>query len=274
MNNSDKYNELLKKSGFFNKTKTVEVFTGLSSDNKVIISTDKLVKLNIASGPNIFPFDGWINYDKIDSTDYFKYLDWQNKEKTEAYVLYLMPEHQQILANYIRSGGKIDFRVQDISSGFSHHNDNTVDLIYLGQMIEHLNPIYETSNFLKDCYRMMKPGGVIRITTPDLNVLIQAYISGEMNKFADEQPEFYKTADASSQLAFLMYGASGPNCTQTNYEGHMFLFTQKSMTDMLKSVGFKDIEFYYETGKSKSEIMAKEVVDAGMSHSFICEAVK
>jgi len=262
--NQEEFNKLLNSSLLFNKNIYVP------------IKEEKLIKLNIASGPNIFPYSGWINYDKDDSMNYFKYLDWQNPEKTKAYVLEEMPEHQQKLAQYIRTFGidDIKFVVKDITSGFNEHNDNSVDLIYLGQMIEHLNPVHQTGNFLKECNRMLKPGGVIRITTPDLDILIKAYLNGEMDKFSDEQPEFYKESDPASQLCLLMYGASGSNCTWTNYEGHMFLFNKKSMTDILKYAGFKDIEFYYEPGKSKHPVMQKEVVDAGLSHSFICEAIK
>lgn len=264
--NNDEFKNLINKSKFFNKSTQQEV------EIKTTIS--QLVKLNIASGPNIFPFDGWINYDKDDSNPYFKYLDWQDEAKTRAYILDLMPPHQQELAKFIRTGAKIDFRVQDINTGFPQHHDNSVDLIYLGQMIEHFNPIYETPKFLNECFRMLKPGGVIRITTPDLDVLLQAFLNGEMNKFENEQPDFYKSLDPASQLALIMYGASGPNCTWKNYEGHMFLFTKTSMFRAMKDAGFKEIEFYYTPGKSKNEIMAKEVVDAGLSHSFICEATK
>lgn len=121
---------------------------------------------------------------------------------------------------------------------------------------------------------MLKPGGVLRMTTPDLDLLIQAYINNNMNKFINDQPEFYKTVDSSAKLAMIMFGATGEDCTYENYEGHFFCYTQKSMTTELKNSGFKDIEFYYETGKSKNTILAKEVTDKGMSHSFVVEAIK
>jgi glycosyltransferase involved in cell wall biosynthesis/SAM-dependent methyltransferase len=233
-----------------------------------------LPRLNIGSGPNVFPFEGWINYDREDIGNYLKYLDWQNEEKTQAYKLEEMPEHQQILANFIRSKGMIDFRVHDIRTGFSHHADSSIESIYIGQVIEHLNPIYEVPKLLSDCYRMLKPGGVIRLTTPDLDLLIKAYLNNDMDKFAIEQPEFYKSTDPSSKLAMIMYGASGPGCTWTNYDGHMFLYTQTSMTAALSAAGFKNIEFYYESGQGKDPIMTSQVVDAGMTHSFIVEGVK
>jgi glycosyltransferase involved in cell wall biosynthesis/2-polyprenyl-3-methyl-5-hydroxy-6-metoxy-1,4-benzoquinol methylase len=233
----------------------------------VITSSDGKVKLNIACGPNVFPFEGWLNYDREDITEYLtaisKYTDFTS-----------VPTHQKNLINYLQGGGRIFFKKHDLCSGFADHADNGADMIYLGQMIEHINPIYEAPKFLQDCYRMLKPNGLIRITTPDLDLLFKAYRDGEMDKFADEQPAFYKDADPSAQLAYLMYGAAGPKCSWNNYEGHMCLYTQKSMTNLLQKVGFRDIEFYYEAGKSKDATMAKECVDAGLSHSFIVEAVK
>lgn len=185
-----------------------------------------------------------------------------------------MPDHQKNLVAFLQSGGTIDFHINDIRKKFPQHPDNTVDGVYIGQAIEHINPIYEAPAFMSECYRMLKPEGVLRMTTPDLDLLINAYKNNEMDKFAIEQPAFYKNADPSAQLSYLMYGAGGPNCTWDNYEGHMHLYTQKSMTAMLLSIGFKDIIFFYEVGKSKDPVMAKECVDAGMTHSFIVEAIK
>lgn len=231
------------------------------------IMETQLPRLNIGCATNIFPFPGWINYDRDSVAQYLidikTYHDFTGK-----------PESEKQLVKYMQGGGVVDFRVQDLKLGFPQHADNSIESIYLGQMIEHLNPIYETPKFLGECHRMLKPGGVIRLTTPDMDLLIKAYLNGQMDKFAGDQPWFYKEADPSAQLAYLMYGACGPNCTWNNYEGHMFLFTQKSMTAALEKAGFKDVQFYYETGKSKDPVLALQVVDAGMSHSFAVEAVK
>lgn len=234
---------------------------------KSIEKRQDLVKLNIGCGPNVFPFDGWINYDREDVKIHID----ATKNMTNFHQ---MPDHQINLAKYLQKGGNIDFRVHNFMNPFNQYSDDSVDLIYVGQAIEHINPIYEAPKFINECYRMLKKNGVLRMTTPDLDLLIQAYLNNDMDKFSKEQPDFYKDADPSAQLAYLMYGASGPNCTWNNYEGHMCLYTQKSMTALLEKSGFKDIVYYYDSGKSKNEVMAKEAVDCGMSHSFIVEAVK
>lgn len=228
--------------------------------------TSNIIKLNIASGPNVFPFDGWINYDKEDFSSYFNFI---RNVQTDAG----MPDHQKKLWQYVKDGGNIDFRQYNFNKQLDH-KDNTIDIIYLGQMIEHMSYLRQAPAFIKECYRILKTGGIIRLSTPDIDKLISAYKNNSMDKFNDDQPEIYKTLDPSAQLAMIMFGASGDNCTQEKYEGHFHLYSEKSMTKLLSDAGFTQIEFYNWTGQSKSPIIKQEVVDYGISHSFIVEAVK
>jgi SAM-dependent methyltransferase len=62
--------------------------------------------------------------------------------------------------------------------------DNSLDLIYHSHMLEHLN--YEDGiNFIKECYRTLKPNGRMRILVPDLELWINAYSS--KNRFFFEE---------------------------------------------------------------------------------------
>jgi 2-polyprenyl-3-methyl-5-hydroxy-6-metoxy-1,4-benzoquinol methylase/glycosyltransferase involved in cell wall biosynthesis len=253
-------------------------------DEPEVIKSEPLVKLNIGAGPNIFPFDGWVNYDREYSQIYFNQLHGIAQELRTLPHDKLSPntvswtnsmtDHQRALINYLVNGGKIDYKITDVQNPFPQHNDNSVDIIYLGQMIEHLNPIYTIPNLLNECYRMLKPGGILRITTPDLDLLIDAYKNNDLDKFAKEQPEFYKNADPASQLSFLIYGACGPDCKWNNYEGHMFLFNKKSMRTFLTKSGFEKIEFFNKDMLTNNEIIKIEINDEGLSHSLIVEAVK
>ena len=258
------YKELIAKSKFY------KAITDKS------YSDDKIIKLNIGAGPNIFPYNGWINYDRELFTEYFSWLkstdslvpkdSWQTDGPGSL-------ENLQKLQKFLLSNS-IDYKIHDLRKPFLQHDNNSVDLIYVGQVIEHLNPIHEVSKFLNECFRMMKPGAVIRLTTPDFDLLLKSYLENKMDSFSKDQPVFYKDHDPMSQLAFIMFGATGPKCTFDNYEGHMFMFTKTSMTSALKNAGFKDIEFYSTLGKSKNDCIQKEVIDAGISHSFIVEACK
>ena len=56
------------------------------------------------------------------------------------------------------------------------YNNESIDVIYHSQFIEHLT-FDQGLFFLKECYRILKKGGVMRIVTPDLENQVLAYIS-------------------------------------------------------------------------------------------------
>jgi SAM-dependent methyltransferase len=53
--------------------------------------------------------------------------------------------------------------------------DKTFDLVYTSHFVEHI-PLEKVSNFLKECFRVLKPGGVLRVVTPDLVNLAEELI--------------------------------------------------------------------------------------------------
>lgn len=61
----------------------------------------------------------------------------------------------------------------DILKGLPFAND-TFDAIYHSQVLEHI-PKEKAAEFIKECYRVLKPGGLIRIVVPDLENIIEEY---------------------------------------------------------------------------------------------------
>lgn len=54
-------------------------------------------------------------------------------------------------------------------------SDNFFDAIYHSQFIEHI-PKDMALGFMKECYRVLKPGGIIRVVTPDLENITRSYL--------------------------------------------------------------------------------------------------
>jgi len=54
-------------------------------------------------------------------------------------------------------------------------DDNSFDVVYHAQFIEHLS-IGDAKSFTEECYRILKPGGVLRIVTPDLENQAREYL--------------------------------------------------------------------------------------------------
>lgn len=58
--------------------------------------------------------------------------------------------------------------------------NNTFDIVYHAQFIEHL-PMDLANTFLKECYRVLKPNGVLRVVTPDLKDQASEYLKTLQN---------------------------------------------------------------------------------------------
>lgn len=120
-----------------------------------------MIKLNIGCGPNIFPFSGWINYDKVklhSNFNYFKMMarsmSLSEQDNIEYHpeckkALQKIGQEEKTLINYIKNGGEIIFKQHNLTNKFNH-NDNTVDVIYAGQIIEHLGFIHQVPQFLRN----------------------------------------------------------------------------------------------------------------------------
>src|SRR5687767_1836788 len=54
--------------------------------------------------------------------------------------------------------------------------DTTFDAVYHSHVLEHL-PHAEAPAFLRDCARVLRPGGTIRVVVPDLETIARLYLS-------------------------------------------------------------------------------------------------
>lgn len=221
------------------------------------------MKLNLCCGANVFP--GWLNVDHTDvETDYLRHL----RDAPDGFV---WPEPQRKLAAHVKAGLPLDFMRHDVRIGLPWA-DGSVDAIYIGQAIEHFNRRTEAPLLLSQCFRILRRGGRIKLTTPSLEWLVHTFVSyphddSGMRKWANEQPAFYVDALAEDQLAYLLYGASGADCTAQNYEGHFHCYTPRSLGRLLQECSFDVRDLPHRDD-------FKDCVDMGMSHSFAIEGVK
>jgi predicted SAM-dependent methyltransferase len=53
--------------------------------------------------------------------------------------------------------------------------DNAFDVVYHSHVLEHF-PKDRAELFIKECYRVLKPGGVLRVAVPDLEQIVRLYL--------------------------------------------------------------------------------------------------
>jgi predicted SAM-dependent methyltransferase len=61
--------------------------------------------------------------------------------------------------------------------------DDSAAGIRAEQFVEHLETREELPDFLRDCYRVLRAGGVLRVIVPDAERFLQAYCAGGMDEF-------------------------------------------------------------------------------------------
>jgi predicted SAM-dependent methyltransferase len=138
-------------------------------------------------------------------------VDWQTQLKTEwqygnwgycVRILYrtLRPRHTpQQLKNFY---SKTDFREFYYQAGDKlDFEDNTFDFIFSEHFLEHLF-LDEAFELLKECYRILKPNGVVRIVVPDSDLRTYEKIEPLSNIKSWTHPETHKTRWSIYSLPF------------------------------------------------------------------------
>jgi len=70
--------------------------------------------------------------------------------------------------------GVADVICHNITEGLPFSDEN-FDVVYHSHLLEHI-PLIEALSFMKECHRVLKPGGVIRILVPDLEQIATLYL--------------------------------------------------------------------------------------------------
>jgi predicted SAM-dependent methyltransferase len=71
-------------------------------------------------------------------------------------------------------------------------NENEIDVVYHSHLLEHFTKEF-APEFLKECYRVLKPGGIIRVVVPDLEQIARQYINlleGSIKGDKDSQDKY------------------------------------------------------------------------------------
>jgi predicted SAM-dependent methyltransferase len=113
--------------------------------------------------------------------------------------------------------------VQDIKD-LSNFEDESVDLIYLCHCFNYLSDT-DAKNALKEWYRVLKKGGILRIAVPDFAAVVKAYL-----KFKD--------------LKLLKRIITGYYKSKEGIDYHRAVYDEKTLSKLLKECGFSSVDRY------------------------------
>jgi predicted SAM-dependent methyltransferase len=202
-----------------------------SDDDRVVrisldfraMSGSPVVKLNVGCGKTVA--SGWINIDKSPSV-----------------MLSAFPRLRRALfASRILTAQQ----AEGFPSGVIHADvakripleDGSADFVYSSHMIEHLSR-WEGLRFVKECRRVLKTGGLLRLATPDLATMVSDYLngtspfSGETRTPADAfcfEYRAYSNIDSNAIKSLIHKLVSG--------DTHQWIYDHTSIAELLREGG-------------------------------------
>lgn len=181
------------------------------------------LRVNIGCGKT--PIKGWINFDnslaiKLANSPFLFFL---------TKILKLI-NNQQV--KNIEWNKRNEIHFADATKKIPL-KDNSVECVYTSHMIEHLSRPGVTL-FLNEVHRILKDGGILRISVPDLKIVTENYLSeGDANKFMEklfvEAPPINSLKE-KLQLFFI------------GYRHHQWMYDGKSLSNLIKNLGFKNVK--------------------------------
>lgn len=165
-------------------------------------------KLNIGAGPD-FRLEGWLNTD-------------------------CNPDHSRGVA-YLDATQPFPFK------------DSTFDYVTSEHLVEHLT-YNEGLGMLRECFRVLKPGGRLRLATPDLRVYVDLFRAGK----SDVQHRYLRYHAGK----FLAETGVHSECFVINNEfrnwGHRFIYDRETLSAAMEQAGFVDV-VRHASGESDDE---------------------
>ncbi len=126
--------------------------------------------------------------------------------------------------------------------------DSTFKFIRIEHCFEHLDPIYDVPTVLKECHRILKAEGQLRIIVPDIELFIHAYVNQNWDFLGD-----YSHKDAAAHLTHV-FRQGGE---------HKFGYDYSALKQTLESHNFKNI-----TKMSFGISINKELTDDLPNHQY------
>jgi predicted SAM-dependent methyltransferase len=103
---------------------------------------------------------------------------WENVDKAINARIRNIPGLRRFLGSLGFLPGSDDhwpknLRIHDIRKGLPY-DDNSLLYVYSSHCFEHLY-LDQATRFLRECFRILKAGGILRLAVPDLELLIRGY---------------------------------------------------------------------------------------------------
>ena len=125
--------------------------------------------------------------------------------------------------------------------------DCSADAVYASHVLEHLYR-EQGQQLIRESFRVLAPGGIVRIVVPDLNNIVREYLGdrpfGELSSAENALP----SGDLLNERLLMRWPSpSRRNVVMRVYEAwqdfhsHKWMYDERSLSSLLRSAGFVDV---------------------------------
>ena len=112
--------------------------------------------------------------------------------------------------------------------------ENSCSIVYSEHFLEHIDYPEQTFAFLKECYRVLEPGGLFSVGVPDTELPIAAYLGLTDDSIFRLAKERWHPAWCQTEMEHLNYHFR-------QGQQHRFAYDFKTLAKALASAGFQEI---------------------------------
>jgi len=108
--------------------------------------------------------------------------------------------------------------------------------VRLEHVLEHVAYPDEALHVIAECYRVLTPGGTVRVGVPDTERAIRAYVEGDDAQYFRIARERWHPPEVQLPIEHLNYHF------RDRYDEHLFAFDRQALSNLLSRAGFVGIQ--------------------------------
>jgi len=132
----------------------------------------------------------------------------------------------------------------DVREGLSL-NSECVEFIFSEHFLEHIDYPVSVKKFIKECYRILKPGGRIVIGVPDSKLAVKSYYLRDSNFYKQILKRWYSKRNflthVNTYIDLLNYHFRDQNDNQ-KYNPHLWAYDYEKLISLLSNASFSGVK--------------------------------
>ncbi len=141
--------------------------------------------------------------------------------------------------------------VHDLTNYPYPFREDEIEEISMVEVLEHIS-FRHTINVLRECHRILKPGGKFKVQVPDCGKAMEYYVNGQVcecvphkakswDEFGPDKECWNCGGKGKINPVRWLYSFTGAQ--KHEFDAHLNMFTKDSLEKALRDVGFDDLDF-------------------------------